>query len=266
VDHIPVPTGDFLQASLPMTRAPSVSLKASSPTVIPSSSCSVDGSATAMSAPGEDTPLACRPPADPPPVLAALACSVFAVQALLPAPMSGPDSPRTTFANGCLLDLLVQDCPSLPVSNTMPLATPVDSMPVDGSLSVYEGAPPFSSVTRVMAWPQMLGFRGDSSSYARMVKMAAVLVGTPPSLIDGGANICITGDINLLVDVVNIPPLPISVALHGILTLDDCCTARGLLPIQLDDGSVYWQTCYYSKNAVETIISPQAIVNSSDVF
>jgi hypothetical protein len=117
-----------------------------------------------------------------------------------------------------------------------------------------------------MAWPQMLGFRGDSSSYARMVKTAAVSVGTPPSLINGGANICITGDINLLVDVVNIPPLPISVALHGELTLDDCCTARGMLPIQLDDGSVYWQTCYYSKNAVETIISPQAIVNSSDVF
>jgi hypothetical protein len=148
----------------------------------------------------------------------------------------------------------------------MPLATTMDSMPVDGSLSVYEGAPPFSSVTRVMAWPRMLGFRGDSSSYACMVKTAAVLVGTPPSLINGGANICITGDINLLVDVVNIPPLPISVALHGELTLNDCCMARGLLPIQLDNGSVYWQTCYYSKNAVETIILPQAIVNSSDVF
>jgi hypothetical protein len=74
------------------------------------------------------------------------------------------------------------------------------------------------------------------------------------------------GDFNLLVDVVTIPPLPISVALHGDITLDDCCMARGLLPIQLDDGSVYWQICYYSRNAVETIILPQAIVNLSDVF
>jgi hypothetical protein len=112
----------------------------------------------------------------------------------------------------------------------------------------------------------MLGFWDDSSSYARMVKTAAVSGGTPPSLINGGANICITGDINLLVDVVNIPPLSILVALHGDSTLDDCCTAQGLLPIQLDDGSVYWQICYYSKNAVKTIISPQAIINLSDVF
>jgi hypothetical protein len=112
----------------------------------------------------------------------------------------------------------------------------------------------------------MLGFWDDSSSYARMVKTAAVLGGTPSSLINGGANICITGDINLLVDVVNIPPLSILVALHRDSTLNDYCKARGLLPIQLDDGSVYWQICHYSKNAVETIISPQAIVNSGDVF
>jgi hypothetical protein len=90
--------------------------------------------------------------------------------------------------------------------------------------------------------------------------------GFTPSLIDGGANICVTGDVNLLVDVVTIPPLPILVALHGDTTLDDCCTAWGLLPLQLDDGSIYWQICYYSRNAVETIISPQAIVNLSDVF
>jgi hypothetical protein len=76
----------------------------------------------------------------------------------------------------------------------------------------------------------------------------------------------LAGDINLLVDVVTIPPLLISVALHGDIILDDCCTARGLLPLQLDDGSVYWQICYYSRKAVETIISPQAIVNSSDVL
>jgi len=60
--------------------------------------------------------------------------------------------------------------------------------------------------------------------------------------------------------------MPISVALQGETTLDNCCTARGKFPLQLDDGSIYWQDCYYSKHAVETIISPQAIVDSSDVF
>jgi hypothetical protein len=34
--------------------------------------------------------------------------------------------------------------------------------------------------------------------------------------------------------------------------------------LQLDDSLIYWQDCYYSKNAVEVIISPQAIVNLSD--
>ena len=69
-----------------------------------------------------------------------------------------------------------------------------------------------------------------------------------------------------LFDVVAIPPLSISVAVEGDSSIDDCCTARGMTPLQLDDGSIYWQVCYFWKNAVETIISPQAIVDSSDVF
>jgi hypothetical protein len=69
-----------------------------------------------------------------------------------------------------------------------------------------------------------------------------------------------------LFDVVAIPPLSISVAVEGASSIDDCCTARGMTPIQLDDGSIYWQACYFCTNAVETIISPQAIVDSSDVF
>jgi hypothetical protein len=36
--------------------------------------------------------------------------------------------------------------------------------------------------------------------------------------------------------------------------------------LQLDDSSIYWQVCYFCTNAVETIISQQAIVDSSDVF
>jgi hypothetical protein len=86
-------------------------------------------------------------------------------------------------------------------------------------------------------------------------------------LIDGGANICLTGDIDILFDVVKIPPLPILVAVHGdVPTLDDSCTHRGYLPLTLSNGSTHWQLCFYCKNAVETIISPQAILASSDVF
>jgi hypothetical protein len=261
VDHTPVPTGDLLLVSFPMTSAPSITFTNSSTAIVPSYARLVDDIATALPVLGEDS----RPPAEPPPVLAASARSVLAVEETITDPIPCLDSSPMSFSDGCLLDLLMHNCPSLPVSTKTPFAMDTD-VTVDGSLSLYNGAPLFLSITRVMMWPRMLGFRDNSSSYAHMVKTVAVLGGTPPSLNDGGANICITGDINLLVDIVNIPPLSILVALHGDSTLDDCCTAWGLLPLQLDDGSVHWQICYYSKNAVETNILPQAIVNSSDVL
>ena len=49
-------------------------------------------------------------------------------------------------------------------------------------------------------------------------------------------------------------------------SLDDCCARQGYLPLQLLDGTTHWQLCFYCKNAVETIISPQAILESSNVF
>jgi hypothetical protein len=61
--------------------------------------------------------------------------------------------------------------------------------------------------------------------------------------------------------------MPISVAIEGAgASMADCCTKRGLLPLQLADGGVYYQPCYYCENAVETIISPQAILDGSDTF
>ncbi len=67
-------------------------------------------------------------------------------------------------------------------------------------------------------------------------------------------------------DAINIQPLPITVALDNKVTLDDCCTKRGFIPLTLADGSIHWQICYYCANAAETIISPQAIIASNDVF
>jgi hypothetical protein len=65
----------------------------------------------------------------------------------------------------------------------------------------------------------------------------------------------------------SIAPLPISVAtVGGSVSNDDCCTKQGLLPLTLDDGSIYYQPCFYCKNAVETIVSLQAILAASDVL
>ena len=61
--------------------------------------------------------------------------------------------------------------------------------------------------------------------------------------------------------------MPILVAIAGdTISSDDCCTKRGYTPLTLDDGTLYWQLCYYCANVVETIISPQAVIATRNVF
>ena len=127
---------------------------------------------------------------------------------------------------------------------------------------------PMDSVTRVVGLPRVFGLRGDKDSYARVTAWdnstltGSASVSSPSMMLDGGANICVTGLLELLVDVKLIPPLPISVATKTAkLSLDSCCTKKGLLPLALNDGFVYYQEpCYYCKNATETIISPDTIL------
>jgi hypothetical protein len=83
------------------------------------------------------------------------------------------------------------------------------------------------SVKRVVTCLHVLGFCGDGSSYARINLTAMVSSESLGSLIDGGANICLTGDLSLLTAVVAIPPMPISIAPQGETTVGNCCTACG---------------------------------------
>ncbi len=118
----------------------------------------------------------------------------------------------------------------------------------------------FRTIVRIAAQPRVFGIHLDSASSVRVRKLRKLLI-------DGGANICITGDLTSLVGVVDIPPMPITVALaESAVTTDNCCTKRGFIPLVCTDGSVYWQICFYCANVVETIISPQAVLASSDVF
>jgi hypothetical protein len=164
---------------------------------------------------------------------------------------------------GSSMALLVYDGPSRPA--------PFDFGDADGDMDVLlpdslRGPPSLRSVTQVVTCPRVLGFCGDGHLYACINLTALASSKSPGSLINGGANICLTEDLGLLTDVVAIPPMPILVALQGEITIDDCCTASGTIPLLLDDGSIYWQDCYYSKNVVKPIITLQAIVNSSDIF
>ena len=124
------------------------------------------------------------------------------------------------------------------------------------------------SVPHVVGLPRVCGL---SLADDVVVRVSPAVTGPDrwdtPSLMDGGVNIWLTGVLDLLVEVVSIAPLPILVATkNGDISLDDSCTKRGLLPIMLVDGTVYYQPCYYCKNAVETIISPQVIWAASDVL
>jgi hypothetical protein len=61
--------------------------------------------------------------------------------------------------------------------------------------------------------------------------------------------------------------MPISVAIAGdAISSDDCCTKRGYTPLTLDNGTLYWQLCYYCPNVIKTIISQQAVIATINVF
>ena len=238
----------------PTTRAPTVSFTvcahdSSSGDLTPVDNSHVPSALTPTPAPvllpypdnQDDIP----PPAEPPPAPDASTGSLWAH--LLQDP-SRPHSPSTPF-----------EFPWGPDNQHMPPASAVGPLVLrHADLPAFPSI--MDSITRVVGSPRVFGLKNDSSSYVQVRR-------TSTSLVDAGANICLTGDLNLLVDVVEIPPLPISVAVQGDSpSLDDCCTKRGYLPLQLSDGSTHWQLCFYCKNAVETIISPQAIIENRNVF
>ncbi len=68
-------------------------------------------------------------------------------------------------------------------------------------------------------------------------------------------------------DVIDIQPLTLSIGQDGhALSLGNYCTKHRLLPLPMANGSIYYQPCYYCKNATKTIISLQAIVDANDTF
>jgi hypothetical protein len=184
------------------------------------------------------------PPAEPPPVLL---------------PCIANDPP------GLVIHHLLQDqdrsnSPTTPFD--FPFSLRFDAIE-QSSLAELPPVPSVSdSIVQVVGYPHVLGLQQDSQSSVKIRPSD-----TPSGLVDGGANICATGNLSILVGVVDIPPLPITVALKDSNTsIDDCCTKRGFLPLSMSDGSIHWQVTFFCANMVETIILPQAILASSDVF
>ena len=98
------------------------------------------------------------------------------------------------------------------------------------------------SVTPVVGLPQVCGLSlVDDVVVWALHSTTALGTWDNPSLVNGGGNICLTGVLDFLVEVVLIAPLPISVATkNGDISLNDCCTKCGLLLLTLVDGMVYY--------------------------
>jgi hypothetical protein len=83
-------------------------------------------------------------------------------------------------------------------------------------------------------------------------------------LMDGGGNMCITNDINNLINAKTIALFSLLVAAQSSgASLDNSCTMHGLLALPTTTGKMFYQPCYYCKNATETIILLDAILASN---
>jgi hypothetical protein len=123
---------------------------------------------------------------------------------------------------------------------------------------------PFPSINPPLppsAHPQRTNIRVTGLPRANRIEQTAT---NDRPLMDAGANICITGDLNLLVDAVPIAPFSLSVATTSTSVDNNLCTMKGLIAIPIVDSDPYLQPCYFCKSATETIVSPEAILAGNE--
>jgi hypothetical protein len=86
------------------------------------------------------------------------------------------------------------------------------------------------------------------------------------TMADSGANVCLTFDPTLLVNIVDITPIPLGVALQQSDPTFLYCHRKGDLPIPLLNGTFHYQPFLLNEHATDTILSPIHIMKSSDKF
>jgi hypothetical protein len=185
-------------------------------------------------------------------------CPAMEPPAALPPPKP-PPSESNPCPPGCLLDGLT--CSDSPTTVIIDLCA---NQSLDSTLAELSPLPSITdSITHIVCSPRVCGIHGNMRLSITMRKVTT----TTNQMIDGRSNVCVTGDLGSLLDVVDIKPITKSVALEGYPTLyNDCITKQGLLPLLLSDSTTYYQTCFYCANMVDTIISLAVVLASSDVF
>jgi hypothetical protein len=97
----------------------------------------------------------------------------------------------------------------------------------------------------------------------------AISPGSVSSLADSGANVCFTNDPSLLIDVIEINPVPLGVATslpNAPTNPTSLCTHKEFLPMALLHGSIHYQPFLVNHDATDTIISPENILNNNHWF
>ena len=144
---------------------------------------------------------------------------IYTPDPVLPPPEPPPCVPPS-FPPNSLFDLTSR--PISPTSVTIDLRA---NQELDSTLAQLPDLPSImDSVTHVVCSPRVCGVHGDSSSITLHKNMSKA-----QKMVDGGSNICVTGDIGLLLDIVDVEPYAISVAPEGApSSYDDCITKQGL--------------------------------------
>ena len=109
----------------------------------------------------------------------------------------------------------------------------------------------------------------DIGTYGRTFKLHKTEVKEKGSLADSGANCCMTANKELLKNLRKLEaPITIGVAVcdNGPIKSSAECTHVGDLTIKCDNGETVITECFYNPYASDTIISPQAIIDSSDEY
>ena len=144
------------------------------------------------------------PPPEPPPASAAHT-TIHAPD--LPPPEPPPVDNSLSFPPCSLFDNYMR-------SPTQPPIATIDLSPADDD----NNAPPhphtqiMDSVTHVICPLRVCGVKGDDPSSVKVLRLS----NTADTLIDGGSNVCVTGNLLALLDVCDITPIHISVALDNV--------------------------------------------------
>ena len=154
-----------------------------------------------------------QPPPEPPP-------ATFEID-----PPSTPPIDPHPYPPGCLLEHITSQASLPPII--------VDrSYDADTQTSATDIAPLISipdSVTHVVCTLRVCGLRGDAKSSVTIFPAKRA----PDRMVDGGSNVCVTGDLQSLLDVINIDPIPILVAIEGSTSSFDDCITKHPTPLPL---------------------------------